>query len=188
MHRTLHRHSAGARSRRLAASVCATVALCACALALPTASASAATVPEGMFGMNDWSLPSEGTMANVRGAGVRRWRAGMFWQYVENTRGQRNWSFYDNLASASARQGTSLLMIVGGCPQWACSSVNGPPRTPDALAAQRAFLRDAVARYGSNGSFWSQHPELPRTPVTEWQVGNEVNHPEYWKPSPNAAE
>lgn len=188
MHRSLHRSAAPTRPHRLAPGLWVTVALWAAALALSTASAPAATVPQGMFGMNDWSLPSEGTMAKVRGAGVRRWRAGMFWHYVESSRGERNWSFYDDLASASARQGSSLLMIVGGCPKWACSSVNSPPRTPDALAAQRAFLQAAVSRYGTGGSFWRAHPELPGVPVTEWQVGNEVNHPDYWKPGPSAAE
>lgn len=188
MHRTLHRPAAGASPRRLAAILCAAVALCASALALPIASASAATVPEGMFGMNDWQLPSEGTLARTKGAGIQRWRAGLFWQYVENTRGQRNWSYYDDLVGASARQGVPLLMIVTGCPPWACSSVNGPPRGPAAIAAQHAFLREAISRYGPGGSFWSSHPGLPRVPVTDWQVGNEPNHPEFWSPRPNAPE
>ena len=188
MHRALHRHARGTLPRRFLAALCAAAAVCASALALPTASASAATVPQGIFGMNDWPLPSERTLAHTKSAGIQRWRAGMFWHYAENTRGQRNWSYHDQLVAASARQGVSLLMIVGGCPPWACSSVNGPPRRPDALAAQRAFLREAVARYGSNGSFWSSHPEVPRLPVTEWQVANEVNHPDFWSPTPNAAE
>ena len=156
---------------------------------VPTTSASAATtVPTGMLGMNDWTSPSDQMLANVSRAGVRRWRAAMFWAYVEPTRGQRNWSEYDLLVASAARRGVSLLFVMASCPNWACSELSGPPTTQDGLGAERAFLRAAVARYGTSGSFWSSHPELPRRPVTDWQVWNEVNAKEFWKPTPNATD
>jgi hypothetical protein len=33
----------------------------------------------------------------------------------------------------------------------------------------------AVTRYGYEGSFWKQHPELPYRPITTWEVFNEPN-------------
>lgn len=187
MDRSLHQVAAVSLRPLLATVVLTAAALMAGLTVTPAGTASAATVPPGMLGMNDWALPSEQTLASVHRAGTTRWRAGLFWHYVENTRGARYWGDYDKLVAASARQGVSLLLVVAGCPPWACSSTAGPPRTPDATAAQRDFLRDAVARYGSNGSFWNAHPELPRRPVTDWQVANEVNSSEFWKPGPDPA-
>ena len=35
----------------------------------------------------------------------------------------------------------------------------------EALGDYSRFVRPAAARYGSNGSFWSEHPDIPRLPV-----------------------
>src|SRR5262249_41102751 len=43
-------------------------------------------------------------------------------------------------------------------------------------------------RYGADGSFWKQNPDLPKTPITDWQVWNEPNSPLFWKPTPNAGD
>ncbi len=172
---------------RLLAVACAAAALL-LAAALRPAPAEAATVPQGMVGMNDWTPPSDQAVEAMSGAGIRRWRAPLFWYLVEKEPGQRDWSEYDRLAATAARQGASLLFVVAGCPAWACDDIAGPPVTPNGLAAQHDFVRAAVSRYGHNGSFWHDNPELPYAPVSDWQVWNEVNSSEFWKPSPNAAD
>ena len=48
-------------------------------------------------------------------------------------------------------------------------------------------MRAAVGRYGTGGTFWREHPDMPRLPVTDWQVWNEPNSPLFWKPKPDAA-
>ena len=65
--------------------------------------------------------------------------------------------------------------MVSGCPSWACSDVFQPPSTPAGRTALAAFAGAATARYGNGGCFWSSHPTVPATPVTHWQVWNEVN-------------
>jgi hypothetical protein len=80
------------------------------------------------------------------------------------------------------------LLVVAGCPPWACDEISGPPVSADSLDAQHRFVHDAVVRYGHGGSFWREHPELPNAPVTDWQVWNEVNSREFWKPGPSAAD
>jgi hypothetical protein len=139
-----------------------------------------------MVGMNDWTPPSEQAMAATAGKGVRTWRAGLFWYLIEREQGVRDWSEYDELVASAARQDTSLLMVIASCPAWACPDLSGPPRG-QALAAHHAFVRAAVSRYGTNGSFWGANPDLPYRPVTDWQVWNEVNATEFWKPGPDAA-
>jgi hypothetical protein len=37
------------------------------------------------------------------------------------------------------------------------------------------FLRAAVYRYGTRGSFWRENPDLPRLPVRRWEIWNEEN-------------
>jgi hypothetical protein len=39
----------------------------------------------------------------------------------------------------------------------------------------RALLTDYARRYGTNGNFWVEHPELPRHPITTWEIWNEPN-------------
>jgi hypothetical protein len=137
--------------------------------------------------MNDWTPPSDQAVESMSRGGIKRWRAPLFWYLVEKQRGQRDWSDYDRLAATAARQGASLLLVVASCPSWACDDISGPPVTPDGLAGHHDFVRAAVARYGHNGSFWREHPELPYAPVADWQVWNEVNSREFWKPGPDAA-
>ena len=43
-----------------------------------------------------------------------------------------------------------------------------------------AYLRALVLRYGPAGSFWDQHPELPRRPQRHWQIWNEPHLDFYW--------
>jgi polysaccharide biosynthesis protein PslG len=169
-----------------------TAAACAVVLALVGAfgaqQARAATVPQGLVGMNDWTPPSDQAVASMSSAGIKRWRAPLFWYLVEQRRGEYDWSDYDRLAATAARQGASLLLVVASCPTWACSDIAGPPVTPDGLAAHHDFVRAAVGRYGHSGSFWRDHPDLPYAPVSDWQVWNEVNSSEFWKPGPDAAD
>jgi hypothetical protein len=48
-----------------------------------------------------------------------------------------------------------------------------------------AFVAAAVARYGPNGSFWAENPDLTYQPVMFWQDWNEMNSPGFFDPKPN---
>ena len=50
------------------------------------------------------------------------------------------------------------------------------------------FAAALVRRYGSNGTFWAERPELPKLPITSWQVWNEPNLERYWASGPDAGE
>ncbi|MFL5894336.1 MAG: glycosyl hydrolase, partial [Thermoleophilaceae bacterium] len=47
---------------------------------------------------------------------------------------------------------------------------SSPPARPDDYVA---YLRALVGRYGPSGSFWSEHPDLPKRPLRTWQIWNE---------------
>ena len=78
-----------------------------------------------------------------------------------------------------------MLPTVYSSPAWVATKTNYPP--PESRMGDfQAFVRAAAERYGANGTFWSSHPSIPKLPVTDWQLWNEVNSPSFWysKPSP----
>jgi hypothetical protein len=49
----------------------------------------------------------------------------------------------------------------------------------------RAFVQAAAQRYGANGTFWTDNPTIPKLPVIDWQLWNEVNSPSFWYRKPS---
>ena len=41
---------------------------------------------------------------------------------------------------------------------------------------------DGRHRYGPEGTFWAEHPEIPAKPIRAWQIWNEQNSPQYFGP------
>ena len=97
-----------------------------------------------------------------------------------------DWSHYDPVIAGAARNGIRVLATVYSSPEWAEPTPEYPPLGPR-LSQFEDFVRAAVGRYGSNGSFWRDHPDVPKLPVTDWQVWNEPNSPLFWKPKPDPA-
>jgi hypothetical protein len=94
----------------------------------------------------------------------------------------------DRLVAAAARNGIALLPVVLGAPSWAArhpGKYNSPPADPRAYAG---FLRALIGRYGPNGSFWDEHPQIPPMPLRDWQLWNEPDHLRYWSDQPHARE
>jgi polysaccharide biosynthesis protein PslG len=95
-----------------------------------------------------------------------------------------DWSHYDSVIAGAAKNGIRVLATVYSSPDWAEPTPEYPP-LGRRLSQFQDFVRAAVGRYGSNGSFWREHPDTPKLPVTQWQVWNEPNSPLFWKPSPD---
>jgi hypothetical protein len=91
-----------------------------------------------------------------------------------------DFSVSDRLVAATARRGLRLLPTVLGAPRWDRQFPQrdfSPPARAEPFAA---FLRALIGRYGPRGSFWSEHPELPRLAIRDWQVWNEESGPFFW--------
>jgi hypothetical protein len=127
------------------------------------------------------------TIAALRAAGVRYSREDMEWEDVEPAPGRFDWRRWDTIVAASARQGLRLIAIPNGSPAWATGVVGKPPVDDRSSAGYAAFVRAAIERYGTRGTFWTQNPHLPRVPITMWDVWNEPYEPAGWGGPPDPA-
>jgi len=70
----------------------------------------------------------------------------------------------DNLFLSAAQKGITILPIIEPSGAWTM------PSDPSAFAATTAQL---VARYGSGGTLWQEHPELAKYAPTYFEIWNE---------------
>jgi hypothetical protein len=97
------------------------------------------------------------------------------------------WGFDDTVAGDLAAHRLRWLPILDYSAPWA-ESVPGQSHSPPASAADFAAYAGAfAARYGSGGSFWRSHPDLPVEPVLTYEIWNEPDQGEFWSPTPDAA-
>ena len=85
----------------------------------------------------------------------------------------------DRLVRAAAARRLRVLPTVIFAPRWARRSEAqfAPARDPGSM---RRYVRALVDRYGPRGSFWTQHPRLPRLPIRDWQFWNEPHFTTFW--------
>jgi hypothetical protein len=131
-----------------------------------------------------------GTIASAR---VGLLRQKFDWDFLTHNAqsGGLNWQFLDRFMEATSAAGITVMPVLFDPPaslttQPAGGGLRGnyPPRD---LGAIGDFGAQLAARYGTNGSFWAENPQLPRHPITAWQIWNEPNIPVYWQPAPNPA-
>ena len=138
--------------------------------------------------VNIKELPAR--IATLRAAGMEYSREDLSWNEIETSRGNFDWTRYDGLVLEAARQGLGLILIPNSPPRWATSDPNtAPPSSGSALDAYTAFVKAAVARYGTTGTIWDQNPDVARRPVTQWDIWNEPYMTSTWGPrDPNGGE
>ncbi len=84
----------------------------------------------------------------------------------------------------AAVHGVDLLPVVLYAPAWArerAGNEASPPRDP---ADYTRFLAVLIQRYGPAGTYWADHPEVPRRPVRRWQIWNEPHLAFQWDETP----
>lgn len=156
------------------------LAIAAVAAASAVASADAA-VPHDFYGVvwnGDVSAApaavQDSQWKSMHSTGVRTARVLFNWADAQPAADQPpSFAATDPIVARAAANGIDLLPIVIYAPDWArADPSNGsspPARTDDYVA----YLRALVARYGPSGSFWGEHPELPKRPQRTWQIWNE---------------
>jgi hypothetical protein len=156
--------------------------LLACLTLAPQANAA----PPGFFGVVGARDPDPSEIARMGAGRVGTLRINVSWTVVQPTASSPlDFRHYDIIIGAAALQGIRVFPTIYGSPPWVSSQSQHPPTRPS-WGAFRAFVQAAAQRYGSNGTFWSANPSIPKLPVTYWQFWNEMNSPSFWfaKPSP----
>ena len=93
-----------------------------------------------------------------------------------------DWGYADRVAGSLARHGVRWLPIISYSALWAASlpdNDKAPPFTPDDYAAYAGAFAE---RYGRDGRFWAEHPDLPATPATAIEIWNEPDNSDFWAP------
>jgi polysaccharide biosynthesis protein PslG len=130
-------------------------------------------------------LPGNAELARLGAGGVGTLRINLAWGSVQSgPDAPYDWSHYDPVVRGAAENGVRVLATVYSTPSWAAATAEIPP-LGSSLEGFRNFARAAVERYGPNGTLWKQHPDVPKLPITDWQLWNEPNSPLFWKPSPD---
>lgn len=126
-------------------------------------------------------------LAGMRSAGLTLVRTDALWFRLEPHPGQFDWAPADAVASALARHGIRWWPVIGYAPAWGGTvpgSLHSPPRDP---AEYGRFVGAFAQRYGSDGTFWREHPGLPRLPVRDYELWNEPDGGFFWPPHPDPA-
>ena len=102
------------------------------------------------------------------------------WAQAQPQPGVTDFTQTDRLVGLAARHNIQLLPVVRTTPGWAALNlyaVGSPPRNVSDYAV---FLTALIGRYGPSGSYWTEHPEVPRLPVRTWQIWNEPHLNVWW--------
>jgi hypothetical protein len=152
---------------------------------LGIASQANAAAPRPFYGVIPASDPDSTEIARMGTGKVGTLRINFVWGAVQPTAGAPyDWSHYDAIIGAAAQQGIRVLPTVYSSPAWAARKSNYPPSKAH-MNDFRAFVTAAAQRYGANGTFWRDNPTIPKLPVIDWQLWNEVNSPSFWYRKPS---
>lgn len=158
---------------------------------VPTAGAAKRKVPRGFFGtMYDGAVAQapftaqDKQFAVMAQAGVESARLLFPWVNMQPYQGMKSdFSRTDVTVGAAAAHGIDILPVVVYAPYWARLNKKRPLSPPKSPRSYAAFIRAAIKRYGPKGSFWAEHPGVPRRPIRRWQVWNEPDIRPYWEVS-----
>jgi hypothetical protein len=166
-------------SRRVLLALVAALAILVPLVAASTASAA----PRGFFGVIPWLSFDNRDYPLLKSAKVKNTRTPFFWPAIEPNRGEFNWRATDQFVGRAALFRVRVLPFLNGSPSWVAKDPRQPPlRSKRAKKAWKRFVKKVVKRYGRHGKFWRKHPEIPKVPITAFQIWNEMNNRKYFEP------
>lgn len=138
-----------------------------------------ASLPYGFIGISPQNASSASDFRLMSEAGVTSVRLPLYWLGVQAQSpnvAPADWSSFDRQVELAAEADISIFPFVWGTPSWAAPRpIDLPVRTAWQRWGWTRFLREAVTRYGTDGSFWQEHPLLPYKPIRRWEIWNEEN-------------
>jgi polysaccharide biosynthesis protein PslG len=171
------------------------IALVISTAALVSAAPAVAATP-GFFGVNSTFQPDSTDLARMGQARVGNLRMPFGWEELEPSPGVYNFSNFDRVVAGAAAQGIQVRPFIFGTPPWARDCTGIPAFYCDRVTPMRSAvgrqrwplaLKALASRYGTRGSFWTDHNDAyspPYDPITVWQLWNEPNSATYMRPKP----
>ena len=153
------------------------------------AAAAKRKVPQNFYGMNwdrDIAAPNvpdstvDREFGNMAQTGVETLRTNFYWAVAQPEPGTAyDHTYTDRLVRIAATKRIAILPVVIAAPAWAREDRGefAPPRDSQQYADYLAAL---IARYGPQGTLWSEHPEVPKLPIRYWQIWNEPHLEFQW--------
>jgi len=151
-----------------------------------------ASAPDPFFGVAPEGLQASTDYERMRAGGLGTVRVVLPWSAIEADKGTYDWTGSDQILTELAVTGLQPLVTVYGTPAaYAPSTTDAPTNDEKTFDAWADFLKAAVARYKSDGDFWSSfadaHPDVDPQPIREWEIWNEPNSSTFWSPTPEPA-
>lgn len=101
------------------------------------------------------------------------------WHLAQEQRQHKpNFVRADQMVASASRHGIDLLPVITYAPPWARVQPGELGSAPRDVRAYTHYVSELVRRYGPRGYFWRRNPDVPRRPITTWQIWNEP-HLEY---------
>jgi len=145
----------------------------------PVMAGSAGVSPRGFIGISPQGTTGDEDYELMAMAGIKSVRFPFNWAETVPTPRDRfdpNWEGFDNAVAVAAKYRIRVFPFLWGTPAWVSPRLGAEPV---ASARQRRewlrFLRGAAERYGPDGDFWNENPDLPRLPIRQWEIWNEEN-------------
>jgi hypothetical protein len=96
-----------------------------------------------------------------------------------------DFSATDQFVQQAAENHMTVLPTVLFTPRWdARPQVGTDVLVPKSDQPYADYLTTLVERYGPSGSFWTEHPNIPKLPIRMWEIWNEPWLSYYWSPQP----
>jgi hypothetical protein len=157
----------------------------------------AEAAPRGFYGVSSQTHLDSGEFKRMGEGRVGTLRSVLSWASADPSQAANDlsWFGFDAIVAEAARNKIRVLPFIYGTPDWVAKGIEGhncgsscaiyAPRSEPGRRAFSEFVAAAVDRYGPNGEFWAQHPDLPRKPIRAWQIWNEQNSKSFFAPKPN---
>lgn len=161
-------------------------------LGMATAPAASAKPPKDFVGVQDDHLLmadvnyQTANLSSMASLGVGTLRQPLLWHQIETSPGVVSFAGYDALVGKVSAHGIKMLGVLFGPPPWRTKTAKKGTCPPTSNSEFAAYAEAVARRYGSNGTYWSENPGVPKNPITAWQIWNEPNLGIYWCGKPNA--
>lgn len=162
-------------------------------LAAPaSAHAAGRKVPPRFFGMV-WDKQIQDASPRIQDEqwasmavnGVEATRVIFSWNLAQEQQGQTTFRYSDPMIENAARHGIEPLPVVTYAPRWARVEPGELGSAPSDYGAYVDYVKILIGRYGPDGQFWAEHPDVPYRPVRTWQIWNEPGVQYQWSPQAN---